>query len=153
LSINFKILKGEKMYPRKAQILYLPVLCCIALALMFFQAPAKCYGFDINIDVSPNVLNIQSESSIVTVHTDIPYEQVEGFTVLLNNVGIDWWKMDDRGYFVAKFNSDDIKELDGLVIGDYNTLVLIGYTTDGEEFIGKQDIKVINNIPVGIGGK
>ena len=141
------------MDQRKAKIFYLPVLCCITLALVFFQAPAKCYGFDINIDVSPNVLNIQSESSIVTVHTDIAYNLVVGVSVFLNGVAIDWWKSDDRGNFVAKFVSDEIKTLDGLIIGDYNTLVLNGFTTGGEAFIGTQDIMVIDNIPVGAGGK
>ena len=81
--------------------------------------------------MSPNVLNIQSESTIVTVHTDIAYNLLVGASVLLNGVAIDWWKSDDRGNFVAKFESDEIKTLDGLIIGDYNTLVLIGYTTGG----------------------
>lgn len=136
---------------RKAKTLCLPVVCCMALALLFFQAPAKCYGFDIEIDVSPNVLNIQSESTIVTVHTDIAYHLVVGASVFLNGVTIDWWKSDDRGNFVAKFVSDEIKTLEGLIIGDYNTLTLNGFTSDGEAFIGTQDIKVIDNIPAGAG--
>ena len=140
---------------RKAKIFYLPVLCCMALALVFFQAPAKCYGFDIEIeiDVSPNVLNIQSESAIVTVHTDIAYSLVTGASVFLNGVAIDWWKSDDRGNFVAKFVSDEIKALEGLIIGDYNTLTLIGFTTGEEAFEGTQDIMVIDNIPAGAGKK
>ena len=139
------------MILRKAKTLCLPVLCCMALALVFFQAPAKCYGFDIEIDVSPNVLNIQSASTIVTVHTDIAYNLVVGASVFLNGVAIDWWKSDDRGNFVAKFMSDEIKTLDGLIIDDYNTLTLTGYTTGGESFIGTQDIMVMDNIPVGAG--
>jgi hypothetical protein len=138
---------------RKTKTVCLPVLCCMALALVLFQAPAKCYGFDIEIDVSPNVLNIQSESTVVTVHTDIAYSLVVGASVFLNGVAIDWWKSDDRGNFVAKFVSDEIKTLDGLIIGDYNTLTLTGYTTGGEAFIGSQDIMVIDNNPVGAGGK
>ena len=139
------------MIPRKAKSLFLPVLCCMAFALVFFQAPAKCYGFDIEIeiDVSPNVLNIQSESTIVTVHTDIAYNLVVGASVFLNDVAIDWWKSDDRGNFVAKFMSDEIKTLEGLIIGDYNTLTLNGFTTGEEAFIGTQDIMVIDNIPAG----
>ena len=138
---------------RKAKTLCLPVVCCMALTLVFFQAPAKCYGFDIEIeiDVSPNVLNIQSESAIVTVHTDIAYNLVTGASVFLNGVAIDWWKSDDRGNFVAKFVSDEIKTLDGLIIGDYNTLTLNGFTTGEEAFIGTQDIMVIDNIPAGAG--
>ena len=99
------------------------------------------------------MLNIQSESSIVTVHTDIAYSLVVGASVFLNGVAIDWWKSDDRGNFVAKFVSDEIKTLDGLKIGDYNTLTLNGFTTGGEAFIGTQDIMVIDNIPAGAGGK
>jgi hypothetical protein len=126
----------------------------MALALVFFQAPAKCYGSDIiaiEIDISPNVLNIQSESAIVTVHTDIAYHLVTGASVFLNGVAIDWWKSDDRGNFVAKFVSDEIKALEGLNIGDYNTLTLYGHTTDEDKFEGTQDIMVINNIPAGAG--
>ena len=136
---------------RKAKTLCLPVVCCMALALVFFQAPAKCYGLDIEIDVSPNVLNIQSQSTIVTVHTDIAYSLVVGASVFLNGVAIDWWKSDDRGNFVAKFVSDEIKTLEGLIIGDYNTLTLIGFTTGEEAFEGTQDIMVIDNIPAGAG--
>ena len=141
------------MILKKAKTLCLPVLCCMALALVFFQAPAKCYGLDIEIDVSPNVLNIQSQSTIVTVHTDIAYSLVAGASVFLNGVAIDWWKSDDRGNFVAKFESDEIKTLEGLIIGDYNTLTLSGFTTGGEAFIGTQDIMVIDNVPEGAGGK
>ena len=137
------------MILRKAKTLCLPLVCCMALALVFFQAPAKCYGFDIEIDVSPNVLNIQSESTIVTVHTDIAYSLVVGASVFLNDVAIDWWKSDDRGNFVAKFDSDEIKTLGGLTIGGYNTLTLNGFTIDGEAFIGTQDIMVRDNIPAG----
>ena len=141
------------MVSRKMKKLCLSVLCCMAFALVFFQVPATCYAFDIEIDVSPNVLNIQSQSTIVTVHTDIAYSLVAGASVFLNDVAISWWKADDRGNFVAKFSSDEIKTLDGLITGDYNTLVLTGYTTDGEAFIGTQDIMVIDNIPAGAGGK
>jgi hypothetical protein len=134
---------------RKIKTLCLPVVCCIALAMVLFQMPAQCHALDIEIDVSPNVLNIQSKSTIVTVHTDIAYSIVVGASVFLNGVEISWWKSDDRGNFVAKFLSDEIKTLDGLIIGDYNTLVLTGYTTNNEAFIGTQDIMVIDNIPSG----
>ncbi len=137
------------MILKKAKTLCLPLVCCMALALVFFQAPATCYGFDIEIDVAPNVLNIQSKSTVVTVHTDIAYSIVVGSSVFLNGVAIDWWKSDDRGNFVAKFVSDEIKTLEGLIIGDYNTLTLNGFTTGGEAFIGTQDIMVIDNMPAG----
>lgn len=121
----------------------------VALSLLLLQMPAPCHAFDIEIDVSPNVLNIQSNSTIVTVHTDIAYNLVVGATVFLNGVPIDWWKSDDQGNFVAKFDSDEIKTLGGLIIGGYNTLTLNGYTTDQEAFVGSQEIMVLNNVPAG----
>lgn len=139
----------KKGIRKNSKTLCLPLLCCMALVMVFFQNPAKSHAFDIEIDVSPNVLNIQSNSNIVTVHTDIAYSLVDGASVFLNGVVIDWWKSDDRGNFVAKFMSDEIKTLDGLVIGDYNILVLNGFTDSGEAFIGAQNIMVINNIPAG----
>ena len=123
--------------------------CIGAFLVCCFLYPSVVLSYDIAIDVSPNVINIQSESTVVTVHTDISYSLVVGSSVFLNGVEIDWWKADDRGNFVAKFVSDEIKTLDGLIIGDYNTLVLTGYDTYGEAFIGEQDIKVIDVIPQG----
>jgi len=101
----------------------------------------------ITIDVSPSVLNLQNQGAVVTVHTDIAYNFVAGSTVSLNGIEISWWKSDDRGYFVAKFLMSDVKGLEGLIIGGYNTLTLDGVTKDGVSFTGSEDIKVINNIP------
>ena len=124
----------------------------LAVTLGLFVYPAATFAFEIEIDVAPNVLNIQSESVVVTVHTDISYSAVAGSSVFLNGVAINHWKSDARGNFVAKFLSDEIKTLDGLIIGDYNTLVLTGYTTDddvSEAFKGEQDIMVIDVVPQG----
>jgi len=103
----------------------------------------------ISIDVSPSVLNLQNQGEVVTVHTNIAYSLVAGSTVSLNGIEISWWKSDDRGYFVAKFLTSDVKNLPGLVIGGYNTLTLNGITKEGVSFTGSEEIKVINNIPAG----
>ena len=123
--------------------------CVLAVTLFWFLYPAAALSDDIQIDVAPNVLNIQSEGEIVTVHTDIAYSAVDGASVDLNGVPIQYWKADARGNFVAKFVMDEIKTLDGLIIDGYNKLVLYGYTTDGDTFIGEQEIKVIDIIPRG----
>lgn len=102
----------------------------------------------IDIQVSPNVLNLQNQGSIVTVHTDISYWMVIGSSVSLNGIIIKSWKSDDRGDFVAKFYMDEVKNLN-LNIGGYNTMTLKGETTDGGEFTGSAEILVINNIPAG----
>ena len=124
------------------------VMGCITIFTMcWLLSPTVALGYDIEIDVAPNVLNIQSESIVVTVHTDIAYGDVVGSSVFLNDVPIAYWKADARGNFVAKFSSNEIKTLDGLIIGDLNTLTLVGYDVDGRSFIGSQDIKIINIIP------
>ena len=120
-----------------------------SLALFGLLFSSTVLGSDIEIDVSPNVLNIQSKSVVVTVHTDVAYSLVAGSTVYLNGVAISHWKADAQGNFVAKFSSDEIKSLDGLKIDDYNTLVLMGYTRDGDAFMGTQEIMVISVIPQG----
>ena len=121
----------------------------VAVSLLFAFSAFNANASGVTIDVAPNVLNIQSNSVVVTVHTDIAYSSVVGSSVYINGVAIDWWKADNQGNFVAKFDSDEVKTLDGLVIGDYNELVLSGYTTYSESFIGSQEILVIDNKPKG----
>lgn len=134
---------------KKIKTFYLSLYGFAALSLLVLLMPVPSHAFDITIDVSPNVLNIQSNSTIVTIHTDIDYNLVVGASGFLNGVAIDWWTSDDRGNFVAKFDSDEITTLDTRIIGDYNLLTLTGFTTGNEAFIGTQDIMVIDNIPAG----
>jgi hypothetical protein len=147
-----KYYKGElKMITRVSKFACLSVVWGMALSLILIQVPTLCFGdeISIDIDVAPNVLNLQSEGQVVTVHTDINYSVVDGYSVFLNDVPISSWKADNRGNFVAKFLMEDIKALDGLVIDDYNTLVLVGYMNESEPepFLGTQNIKVIDVVP------
>jgi len=100
------------------------------------------------ITVSPNVINIASASTIVTIHTDLPYSLVVGASVTLNGLDISWWKSDDRGYFVAKFSSDEVKALDEVkeagADGTLVKLTLEGALESGETFSGTDDVKVID---------
>ncbi len=132
----------KKRHPLSQSILTVFFILCIFLV-------TPCYALDISIDVAPNVLNILSKSQVVTVHTDIAYNAVVGSSVFLNDVAIKSWKADDRGNFVAKFWSDEIKAIPGLKIGNYNTFTLTGFTVDNDAFIGIQDIMVMENGPVG----
>ena len=123
--------------------------CCVLLLAGLLVSPAISYSDEIEIDVAPNVLNIQSSGTVVTVHTDIAYWVVDVSSVFLNGELIQSWKADNQGNFVAKFSMDTIKALDGLVIGDYNTLTLIGADKDEQPFIGSQEILVIDVLPKG----
>jgi len=97
----------------------------------------------IEIQVAPNVLNLQNNGVVVTIHTNIPYSQVNALSVSLNGIEIQSWKADSQGFFVAKFNIEEVKSLDDLEIGVYNTLTLIGESTTGD-FSGSEDILVIS---------
>ncbi len=126
-------------------------LSVTALFLVFMGS--LCFGSEIIIiDVSPNVLNLQSEGKVVTVHTDIAYGAVDVYTVYLNGVKISSWKADDRGFFVAKFAIGEIKDLyqdDDKECPVLSTLTLYGFDTQGETFEGSQKIMVIDNVPAG----
>ena len=128
---------------------------CFVLFSFLFVHPATSYSqMLIEIDVAPNVLNIQSEGTVVTVHTDIPCSLVEPSSVTLSVVELEdvielsYWKADSRGNFVAKFSMDEVKLLD-LLIGDYNKFLLEGFTKDEESFTGSQKILVIDVLPRG----
>ncbi len=133
-------------------------VCCLVVVIpvAFLCAPAPSHGFDISTQVSPSTLNIQSKGEVVTVHTDIPYSSVVGGTVILNGIPISWWKADNQGNFVAKFDMSDVKalaEAGELEVPGENVLTLTGYTNDGEEFTGTETIVVIDVQPAGSGGK
>lgn len=87
----------------KLRILILALLMC-ALSI-----PLNGDDILIMIQVSPNVLNLQNNGQVVTIHTDIAYSDVVGSTVSLNDVTISSYKTDNQGFFVAKFLMDDIK--------------------------------------------
>ena len=100
-------------------------------------------AIEITIRVAPNVLNLQNQGEVVTVHTDLPYSSVAGTSVTLNGVAIDWWKADNQGQFVAKFVMSAIKSLP-LKVGEYNTLRIEGTRTDATAFWGSASVLVID---------
>ena len=120
-----------------------PITCMVAVLVMsLFTSRLLAEEITIDITVSPNVINIASQSTVVTVHTDIAYGLVVGATVKLNDVAIDWWKSDDRGNFVAKFKAADVK---GIVRpGETATLTLTGGTIYGDTFTGTDSVKVVS---------
>lgn len=122
----------------------------VALPVLVLLAGQVCLGFEIEITVSPSTLNLESNGTVVTVHTNLPFGSVDVATVYLNGVALKSAKVDNRGFFVAKFRMEEIKALEGLKIGDYNTLKLVGATkpeTGGEAFVGTDEIMVVDNGP------
>ena len=135
----------------------LSLICVIALILVFLNAPTECRGepFPIEIDVAPNTLNIQSQGTVVTVHTDIPFAAVDALSVSLNYIEIRSYKADNCGNFVAKFLMSAVKDLvdEGHLELGIIMLTLRGLTNDNTEFTGSQEITVINIEPAGAGGE
>jgi hypothetical protein len=133
----------------------LGVTTCATLLLLASGAVAQEQCFtEIAIQVSPNVLNIQSEGDVVTVHTDIAYGAVVAASVTLNEVPINWSKSDNQGNFVAKFLMEEVKALavgddPVLAVGDWNDLTLLGQTAGGCVFAGTDQVLVIDNAPKG----
>lgn len=122
--------------------------CCCALGLFVLQFSGLCHAMEIEINVSPNTLNLQSSGEVCTVHTNIDYEEVSGASVYLNGIAIYYWKSDNQGNFVAKFILDEIKNLP-LNIDEDNLLQLVGVTVDGEPFVGSQEIMVVDHMQEG----
>lgn len=141
---------------RKMRTLGLGILSCVVLSIALVQAPTTSYALEITIQVSPSTLNIQSLGEVVTVHTSIAFSSVDGGTVTLNDIPIDWWKADNQGNFVAKFLMSEVKalaEAGNLEVPGENVLTLTGFTNEGEKFTGTQAITVINVTPSGSGRK
>ncbi len=95
----------------KNRIFVLTVFCCISMSVALFYGPQESYGFEIDIDVAPATLNIQSQGQVVTVHTSIAYSSVNHDNVYLNDRLISSWKADNQGNFVAKFLMTEVKAL------------------------------------------
>jgi hypothetical protein len=124
-------------------------LSALGLAIVMLAAPAVCSAEEITIEIAPATLNLQSNGKVVTVHTDVAFGDIDVASVYLAGVAIDSWKVDDRGYFVAKFLIDDVKTLDGLKINDLNTLKFVALTIYDEEVWGAGEVMVIDS---GTGG-
>lgn len=119
----------------------------VAALLVFSSGPVAADELAIEVVVSPNVINLASASTVVTVHTNIAYGAVAGATVTLSGVAIDWWKADNQGCFVAKFRAQDVKDILVDYVGQQVTLNLCGETKTGVEFSGSDDVGVINVKP------
>ena len=121
------------------------------IAIVTLAAPTICSAEEITIEIAPATLNLQSHGKVVTVHTDIPFTEIEQDTATLaletatdEDVLIDFWKADDRGYFVAKFLIDDIKDLD-LLSNKYNRLKFLAWNKTSEEPVwGFAEVMVID---------
>lgn len=113
------------------------VALVVALAL---SAGMAAQAQEISIAVSPNVFNLDSQGTWVTVHADIPYSSVSGASVTLNGIPVEATFADDCGDLVAKFDLNTVKAI--LSLGAFE-LRLTGLTKDGGTFSGTDTVVVI----------
>jgi len=111
----------------------------LGLGSAFSQEPRE-----IDIKISPNVINLNSRGTWVTVHADVPLAGVATATVYLDDVQVAWTKADAQGNLVAKFHLSVVK---GIVAPPRATLTMVGQVTDPDgvvlfTFIGSDTITV-----------
>lgn len=119
----------------------------LALLLAFFAIlyfPVKAQGFEVSIEVAPNIINIENKMATFVIHTNMPYELVDPYSVTLNGDSnyIYGWKMDSLGLFDAIILLDDVR--DTLVAGEENIFLLKGLTQEFDPFWGTDVVFVID---------
>ena len=120
-------------------------LWALGLAIVTLAAPTIWAGGDeITIEIAPATLNLQSNGKVVTVHTDVLFDDIDVAAVFLEGATIYSWKADDRGYFVAKFLIDDIRGIDDLEVPGWNTFKFVALTINEEMIWGQADVMVID---------
>ncbi len=87
--------------------------------------------------VSPHTI-LLSQSSAVTVHTNIPKARVDLSTVTLNDVAPLYIWADDRGHLAARFLVEDM----GLEPGNAVIMTLRGVYTNGNSFAVEDVVRV-----------
>jgi len=140
----------------------LPSLFSIAVIALALNLPGTCYGtcdgFEIGIDVSPNIVNIESkgEAHPVRVFTNASYSNValETVDLYITHEAIEeeylipsWKTRDSWGHLIVKFYLDELDTLvenNSLTIDGENTLTVCGETKGGASFWGEGIIFIID---------
>ena len=110
----------------------MPVLIlCLAVGFLAAEALSERRDGDADgaqIVVSPHTLVLSAPGAWVSVHTNLPFGEVDRATLELNGIPVAWTKADARGNLVAKFDMDDVK---AIVEPGEATLTLTGEMLDG----------------------
>lgn len=106
------------------------------------SAPASD-AIEIDATVSPSTIVLGlDKGAAVTVHTDIPLSAVDRPSVALSGVSAYLTKADSCGNLVAKFHQE---EIEAIVAPPEATVVLTGFTKDGDPFSGADTVRVIDD--------
>lgn len=95
-------------------------------------------GVDITISPKTFILSVD-EGEWVTVHTDLPFSQVEAASIRLNGIPLVFAKSDNLGFFVAKLYREDVE---ATVAPPSAVLEFTGWTYNGDVFYATDVIRV-----------
>ena len=117
-------------------------LVLVTVLLVSVTGAVFAGGEPIDIAVSPNVLNIGSNSSYIHIHTDIGYEGGEVAAVAVDGNEIDPEEItmfaDDCGNLVVMFGIDLVKDIvyvDGVIVSDPAVFVLTYLERSGDDSV------------------
>ncbi len=76
------------MKTRNARWMGRTTLLAFTVAMALAAAPTTGSACDNDIRIAPETLNLRSNGTVVTVHTDILYSDMDAYSVFLNDVAI-----------------------------------------------------------------
>ncbi|MCW5552026.1 MAG: hypothetical protein KIS67_07650 [Verrucomicrobiae bacterium] len=119
----------------------LAVLALAALLLMPLRAADGTLTIQVKCSPAVVILDSVANGNCMTVHTDLRYSKVDRTQPIeLNGLPATAVFSDSRGQLVAKF---DLTVLKTMLTVPATTLTLTGRTTDGLQFIGADEVRVI----------
>lgn len=100
----------------------------------------------IDMVVSPNVLNLESNGGSISVHTDIGYVAPSDAILEVNGTPVDdiYTFTDSRGNLVVKA---DIVAVKGMVVAGEDAVFVLTCDYEGETYTGTDTVPVIQVVP------
>ena len=127
---------------------------CIAMTAFALYTPMTCYGDPIGIDVSPNIINIESERvGEIRILTSMKYSFFVSngsnvFIYINGSKSVENIRAtrDSRGNLILKFNLEDLLVLyEYLNTDGFNTFEVVIVTENGDEYEGlDEDVYIVD---------
>lgn len=125
----------------------LPIALALVAALLMSVTGAALAQEEGTIDmvVSPNVLNIESNGGSISIHTNIGYVSAEDTTVTVNDTEIKAIAtfLDNRGNLVVKCDIDEVKRL----VAPGEAVFVLSCKYGGGTYTGTDTVPVISVVP------
>lgn len=108
-------------------------------------ANGRIDGPDYAIEVSPNVLNIDSYGNAGNIHSNIPASGFTVDTLVVNGTEITFGTgVDSLGHLVINFEMDKVKDILVTVNAEEAKFVLTGFYVEGEPITVEDSVPVIS---------